>query len=208
MFFFLVIVKIYWYNQDKNTSLYNAFSKGLLIVLLMWFTVGLRDFQIVWPVGFMPLCSLTVQQSGGARPAPFMQSRQSRGRPGNTKCLINLLICCDCRAWKACFLAIWGQENPLLCCLQTHKYHTYTQLFLPTVWPTFMCGGGNKDRITLDYLHEGTTMGTSILMAPDSTKLTWRESMDCGFQSHQPEEKKRWVKLQQGTISSLCICLS
>lgn len=43
-------------------------------------------------------CSLSAQQRGGPRPAHFMQSRQSRGSPGNTKCLIHLLICCDCRA--------------------------------------------------------------------------------------------------------------
>lgn len=102
--------------------------------------------------------SLTVQQCRGPRPAHFMQSSQSRGRPGNTKCLINLLICCDCRAWKARFLAIWGQENPVPCYLQTHT-HLSTQILLPTIWPTFMCGGGNKDRSILDYLHESTTMG-------------------------------------------------
>lgn len=141
------------------------------------FAVGPRDRQIVWPVGVMPPCSLTVQQCGGPRPAPFMQSRQSRGRPGNTKCLINSLICCDCRAWKACFLAIWGQENPVPCYLHTHRHahtHIYTQLLLPTIWPTFMCGGGNKDRITLDYLHESTTRGQASYWL--LTRLIWTDS--------------------------------
>ena len=129
------------------------------ITSLILFMVGLRDHQIAWPVGFMPPCSLAVRQYGGPRPALFMQSRQSRGRPSNTKCLINLLICCACRAWKACFFAIWGQENPVPCYLQTHKHTRTHSVCLPTIWPTFMCCGGNKDRITLDYLRESTTRG-------------------------------------------------
>lgn len=94
-----------------------------------------------------------VQQCGEPRPAPIMQSRQSRGRPSNTKCLINLLICCDCRAWKACFFAIWGQKNPVLC--YTHM-HTHLRHGLLSC-----CGGIKTDSpfFTLDYLHERTTRG-------------------------------------------------
>lgn len=78
---------------------------------------------------------------------------------------------------KSLFLCHLRPREPsamLLTNAHTHAqiYDTYTQLFLTTIWPTFMCGGGNKDRITLDYLHESTTMGTSILMATDSIKLT------------------------------------
>lgn len=76
-----------------------------------------------WASSMHP-CWLTVQQCGGPRPAHFMQSGQSRGTPGNTKCLMNSLICCDCRAWKACFFAIWGQENPVPRYLQTQT-HTH-----------------------------------------------------------------------------------
>lgn len=54
-------------------------------------------------MGFMSARGLTVQQCGGPRPDPFMQSRQSRGRPSNTKCLINLIICLRPQGMKSLF---------------------------------------------------------------------------------------------------------
>lgn len=117
------------------------------------------------------MLTYSAAQRGGPRPAHFMQRRQSRGRPGNTKCLINSLICCDCRAWKACFPAIWCQENPAQCCSQTHVHAR--RFLLPTIWPTFMCGGGNKDRITLDYFHESTTRGQASYWP--LTRQTWTD---------------------------------
>lgn len=120
-----------WYNKAKNKRISKyVFHKKAFFEWLFHCLANLVCSWTEWlsncrPVGFMHLCSFTVQQCGGPRPAPFMQSRQSRGRPGNTKCLINSLICCDCRAWKACFLAIWGQENPVPCSSDTHTYiHT------------------------------------------------------------------------------------
>lgn len=103
---------------------------------------------MVWPVGFMPPCSLTVSAAvWGPRPAPIRQSRQSRGRPSNTKCLINLLICCDCRAWKACFLAIWGQENRVPCYLHTHT-HCYLLCGLLSC-----CGGIKTDLPLITFMN-------------------------------------------------------
>lgn len=99
----------------------NFFSQAYIIR----FMVGLRACEMVWPVSFVHPFSLTVSAAVW-RVKAIMQRSQSRGRPSNTKCLINLLICCDCRAWKACFLAIWGQENPVLCytraCVHTHTF--------------------------------------------------------------------------------------
>lgn len=59
--------------------------------------------RLVWPTGFMLARGLTVQQCRGPRPDPFMQSRQSRGRPSNTKCLINLIICLQPQGMKSLF---------------------------------------------------------------------------------------------------------
>lgn len=64
---------------------------------------SLLDSDDVWPMVFMSTRGLAVQQCGGPWPDPFMQSRQSRGRPSNTKCLINLIICLWPQGMKSLF---------------------------------------------------------------------------------------------------------
>lgn len=74
-----------------------------------------------------------------------------------------LLICGDCRAWKVCFLAIWGQENPVLC-------HTHTHTFGYLLCGLLSCCGGIKTDSPLitSWMHH---QGTSILLATESVML-------------------------------------
>lgn len=55
-----------------------------------------------------------------------------------------------------------------------------------------MCGGGNKDRITLDYLHESTTRGqASYWLLTHLAELNWQETKDYGFQNQQLEAENQ-----------------
>lgn len=116
--FLTVTMVLQWSQKNRSFFRYIFVKEG------SW-SVSRLDWETIKSYDQWAFClHVRLQCSSVEGPAPFMQSRQSRGRPSNTKCLINLLICCDCRAWKACFLAIWGQKNPVPRYLQTHK-HTF-----------------------------------------------------------------------------------
>lgn len=64
-----------------------------------------------------------------------------------------------------------------------------------------MCGGGNKGRITLDYLHESTTRGqASYWLLTHSAELNWQETKDYGFLNQQPEAENQVNKVQKVKI--------
>lgn len=114
---------------------------------------GLRG--CTWPY------SAAAQQGGGPRPAPLMQSRQSRGRPSNTKCLINLLICLRPQGMKSLLPRHLRPRAASAMLLTRTRTDTHAQPCYP-LSGLLTCRGGNKE----------SPLITSIKAPPGDKHLT------------------------------------